>query len=121
MPAHNVQEELKNAGVQPRGNVDVAADVLVIPVTHSIVSKTTGSDEELCSLADGVPGQELTIVLVAVGGASGDIILTPATKTGFATILLDDVKATMTLKYIDDTVGWIVIGAAGTAANPLIT
>jgi len=121
MSTHNVQEELRKAGVQPRGNVDVAADVLIIPVTHSVVSKTTGVDEELCSLADGVPGQELTIVLVAVGHADGDIILTPATLTGFATILLDDVKDTVTLKFIDATVGWIVIGAAGTAANPLIT
>ena len=95
--------------------------MLIIPVTHSVVSKTTGVDEELCSLANGVPGQELTIVLVAVGHADGDIILTPATLTGFATILLDDVKDTVTLKYIDDTVGWIVVGAAGTAANPLIT
>lgn len=120
MSAHNVQEELRKAGLQPRGSVAVAADVLVIPLTHSVVIKTTGTDEEICSLADGKPGQELTVHLAVVGHADGDIVLTPTTTTGFTTVALDDVLDTVTLKFIDSTLGWIVTGATGTAAPPVI-
>jgi len=119
MSSHNVQEELRKSGVQPRGSVAVAADILAIPVTHSVVEKTTGGDAEALTLADGVPGQELTITLVADGGGSGT--LTPTTMTGFATIVFADAKDTATLKYIDDTVGWIVLGATGVAAPPVIS
>lgn len=114
MSTHVVQEELKKAGLQPRGNVAVAADVLVIPITHSFVSKTTGGDAEALTLANGKAGQELTISLVVDGG--GDGTLTPATSTGWATCVFVTAKDTITLKYIDDTLGWIVIGVTGTAA-----
>lgn len=117
MSSHNVQEELKKSGVQPRGSVAVAAATLTMPLTHSVIEKTTGAVEILV-VPDGVPGQELTITLVGDGG-DGDV--TPTTKTGFATVALDDVKDTVTFKYIDDTVGWIVLGATGTAAPPVIT
>lgn len=112
MSSHNVQEELRRNGEQPRGSVDVAGAALAIPVTHSFVSKTTGGAEAL-TLANGKPGQELTIHLVADGGTA---TITPTTMTGFATIVMATVKDTVTLKYIDDTVGWVVIGTTGTAA-----
>ncbi len=95
----------------------VAGGVLAIPVTHRYVAKTTGGAEAL-TLANGFPGQILTISLVADGG---DGTLTPATKTGFATIVFADVKDTATLMYIDDTVGWIIIGTAGIPAPPVIS
>ena len=101
------------------GNVAVAADALVIPVTHRHVSKTTGADAEALTLADGTPGQELTITLVAAGGGAGT--LTPATCTGFATIVFADAGDIATLKYVDDTVGWVIQGTAGVAAPPAIS
>lgn len=101
------------------GNVDVAADVLAIPVTHAHVSKTTGADAEALTLANGTPNQELTISLVADGGGAGT--LTPATCTGFATIVFADAGDIVSLKYIDDTVGWVLLGSAGVAAPPVIT
>ena len=120
MPAHNVQEELRKGGVQPRGSVAMAAQALVVPLTHSVVTKTTdGTSDDALSVANGKPGQELTITLVTDGGKDADV--TPATTTGFTTVALDDAKDTVTLKYIDDTVGWIVLGTTGTAANPVIT
>ena len=112
MSSHNVQEELRKAGVQPRGKIAVAGAALAIPVTHSFVSKTTGGAEAL-TLANGKPGQELTLHLVLDGGTA---TLTPTTMTGFSTIVMATVKDTVTLKYIDDTVGWIVVGTTGTAA-----
>ena len=99
------------------GNVAVAGGVLAIPVTHAHVSKTTGGAEAL-TLADGTPGQVLTITLVVDGGNG---TLTPATKTGFATIVFADAGDGATLKFIDATVGWVIMGLAGVAAPPVIT
>ena len=103
----------------PGGVTTVAADVLAIPVTHSLVEKTTGGDAEALTLANGKPGQVLTIVLAVDGG--GDGTLTPTTCDGFATIVFADAKDTITLLYVDDTVGWTVMGPAGAAAPPVIT
>ena len=99
--------------------VAVAADELVIPVTHTIVNKTTGADAEALTLANGKPGQVLQIFLVVDGGGTGT--LTPTTKTGFATIVFDDVGERATLYYVNDTVGWIILGASGVGAPPVTT
>ena len=98
-----------------------AADSLAIPITHRFVDKTTGADAEALTLADGTPGQILTVSLVAIGGGSGVGTLTPSRKRGFTAVVLAQVKDTVTLEYVDDTSGWIVIGATGTAAPPVIT
>jgi len=98
-------------------NVAVAGAVLAIPVTDRIVSKTTGGVEAL-TLVDGFVGQLLTITLVAHGGNG---TLTPTTKTGFATVVFIAVGDTVTLQFVDSTVGWIVIGAAGVLAPPVIS
>jgi hypothetical protein len=95
----------------------VPAATLAIPVTHRFVNKATGGVEAL-TLADGEPGQWLTITLSTDGG---DGTLTPATKTGFATIVFADVKDTATLYYVNDTIGWILIGYYGTAAPPVVS
>ena len=91
--------------------------VLPVPVTHAYVAKVTGGGEAL-TLADGVPGQFLTISITTDGG-SGTI--TAATKSGWATMVLADVKDTATFRYINDTIGWVVIGTTGTAGEPVIT
>lgn len=94
-----------------------AGGVLAIPVTHRYVAKTTGGAEAL-TLANGFPGQIITISLVTDGG---DGTLTPATRTGFSTIVFADAKDTATLMYVDDTVGWIMLGYYGTAAPPVVS
>ena len=97
----------------------VILDVLAIPVTHAIVQKTTGGDAEALTLADGIPGQLLIIHLVTDGG--GDGTLTPVTATGWATIVFADVKDQVVLYYVDDTIGWIILGLSGTAGPPAHT
>ncbi len=97
----------------------VAADVLVIPLTKPYVQKTTGADAEALTLADGIPGQTVTINLVTDGG--GDGTLTPATATGWATVVFADAGDQVTFGYVDDTVGWIVLSALGLTAQPTIT
>ncbi len=103
----------------PGGVTTVAADVLAIPTTHSLVQKTTGADAEALTLANGKKGQILTIELVTDGGGAGT--LTPTTVGNFATIVFADAEDTATLMYVDDTVGWIILGAAGAAAPPVVT
>lgn len=96
-----------------------AADALAIAVTHRVVAKTTGADAEALTLANGVAGQRLLIYLAVDGG--GDGTLTPATSSGFATIVFADAGDFASLEYVDDTVGWILLGTGGVAAPPAIT
>lgn len=96
-----------------------AADSLAIPVTHRHVLKTTGADGEALTLANGSPGQRLTIQLVVDG--NGDGTLTPATSTIFGTIVFADAGDTAVLEYVDDTVGWTILGLFGLSAQPVYT
>lgn len=96
-----------------------AADSLAIPVTHQIVTKTTGADAEALTLANGVEGQELIIILGTDGG--GDGTLTPATATGWATIVFADAGDRAVLRFINSTVGWVIMSLSGVAAPPVST
>ena len=95
-----------------------AGDSLAIPITHGIVAKTTGGDAEALSLADGEEGQELMIYLAVDGGGTGT--LTPDTCTGFTTIAFADKGDQVVLRYIDDSIGWIILSATGLAAPPVV-
>ena len=97
----------------------VAADALVIPLTHPYIAKITGNDAEALTIADGEPGQISVINLTTDGG--GDGTLTPATSTGWATIVFADAGDQVTLLYVDDTIGWIILGCFGLTAQPTIT
>lgn len=99
------------------GTTTKAGGVLAVPITHRFVTMTTGGVEAL-TLANGVPGQIITLTL---GTDGGDGTLTPATKTGFATIVFADAKDTATLQYVDDTIGWVLLGYYGTAAPPVVS
>ncbi len=111
-------EVLVGQTVNITGGTTVAGGVNVIPVTHRYVAKTTTGAEASLTLADGVfDGQRLTISLVVT---AGDGTLTPATSTGWGTCVFVTAKDTITLQWIDSTIGWIVIGVAGTAAATLM-
>lgn len=108
----------KYAGIPAiAGTTTKAGATLAVPITHRFVTMTTGGVEAL-TLANGVPGQLITITL---GTDGGDGTLTPATKTGFSTIVFADVKDTATLQYVDDTIGWVLVGYYGTAAPPVVS
>lgn len=99
--------------------IAVIADDLVIPVSHAHVAKATGADAEALILANGKPGQILTIRLVTDGG--GDGTLTPATCTGFATIVFADAGDQAVLFYVDDAAGWRIWSVFGLTAQPTVT
>ena len=94
----------------------VAGGTLAIPLSASVVLKTTGGVEAL-TLADGEQGQRLMIQLVA---DSGDGTLTPATATGWATIVFEDVGDTAILEW-DDVLGWLILSLHGLAGPPPFT
>lgn len=100
-----------------RGSTTKAGATLAVPITHRQVVMTTGGSEAL-TLADGIPGQRLNIVL---GTDGGDGTLTPTTKTGFSTIVFADAGDRAELEFVNATVGWILIGTSGTAAPPVTT
>ena len=99
-------------------NLDLAADVLVMPLTNPMITKTTGGDAEAWTLADGEPGQTLVIYLSVDGGGSGT--LTPATASNWATILFADAGDQAFLFYVNDTIGWIIISVFGLTAQPTV-
>ena len=99
-------------------NLDLAADVVVMPVTHPMITKTTGADAEAWTLANGIPGQTLTIHLDTDGG--GDGTLTPATATNWSMVLFADAGDQATFLYVDDTIGWIILSVFGLTAQPTV-
>ena len=92
-----------------------AGAVLAVPVTHGYVAMTTGGVEVL-TLANGDPGQVLVLNLTTDGG---DGTLTPATATGWATIVFADAGDQATLMYVDDSIGWLLLGAKGVLQPPV--
>ena len=97
--------------------VAVAGADLVIPVTHAHVQKTTGGVEAL-TLANGKPGQLLSIILAATGG---DGTLTPATSTGWNTIVFAEVGDQAVLFYVNDYGGWRIWSLTGLTGPPAHT
>lgn len=75
--------------------------------TTSTVLTTTGANA--LTLADGANGQIKTIVMAVDGG---DGTLTPTTKTGYSTIVFNDIGDGVILQFFT-TIGWIVIGNFG--------
>lgn len=92
--------------------------------TTTVFFKTTGATtgESYC-LGDAViPNSttpayntQLTIVLVTDGGR--DFNVTPATKTGFNFVTLNDANDSVTLKYINETSGYVIEGNNGATIN----
>ena len=106
-----------NGCYHPGGSTTSAADSLAIPLTSTVVAKTTGGDAEALTLANGTPGQMLHIYLAADGG--GDGTLTPTTSSGWATIVFADAGDRAWLVYVDDTIGWKILSLSGIAAPPV--
>lgn len=85
-----------------------AADSLAIPITASIVHKTTGSDAEALTLAAGTQGQILMIVLIVDGNGAGTIA---ASSTVQHAIVFADAGDTVTLLFTNSK--WHVVGGQG--------
>jgi hypothetical protein len=111
-----------NGFYQPGGSTTSAADSLAIPLTHSVVAKTTGGDAEALTIGNGTPGQVLQIYIATDGGGDGTLTAaTNSTGTGWATIVFADAGDRAVLQYVDSTIGWIILGLSGVAGPPVTT
>ena len=88
-----------------------AADSLAIPITASIVHKTTGGDAEALTVAAGTQGQLLMIVLIVDGGGTGTIA---ASATVADTIAFADAEDTAQLLFTNSK--WHFMGGTATVS-----
>ena len=88
-----------------------AADSLAIPITASIVHKTTGSDAEALTVAAGTQGQLLMIVLIVDGGGTGTIA---ASSSVADTIAFADAEDTAQLLFTNSK--WHFMGGTATVS-----
>lgn len=75
----------------------------------TVTTKVTSTGANALTLADGFDGQVKKIVMIVDGG---DATLTPTTKTGFTTIVFNDIGDGVDLVFTTTT-GWIVTGSFG--------
>lgn len=80
---------------------------LVVNTTASITYITTTGSATL-SFADGVQGQEKTLVMISDGG---DAVLTPTSTSGFTTITFNDVGDTARLIFVNSK--WNILSTNG--------
>lgn len=82
-----------------------------IPLTDAIVAGTSSGGSDAWALKDGEEGQILSVVIVSDGGQA---TITPETCAGcgWATVVLTDVIDQVSFLYVDDTVGWMILGTS---------
>lgn len=84
-----------------------------IPLSRPICQLRSTGGMQAIALADGAPGQLLTIVHEQDGGS---MVLTATTKSGWTTsITFNNVGDNVRLQFIDIAVGWIVLSSRGAA------
>ena len=85
-----------------------------LPVTDALVLGTSGA-ASAWSLPNGEEGQILTVVIVTDGG---EATITPDTaNASWATVVLTDDVDGVTFQYIDDTIGWMILGTSSDGTN----
>ena len=84
--------------------------------TILIADTGSGVTSRSISIANGTPGQMVTIILQAATGVATLFITddgvahTAMTNTGWDDIAFNAANDSVTLLYLDDTYGWIIIG-----------
>ena len=107
--AYRLSTSEKVAIIDPDVDTMAAGDT-TISYDYGIWSKTASGDETL-TLTNGTAGD--MIVIQYARGNGGNVTVVANTQTGWSTGYLNSVGDSITFQYIDDTVGWIVIGSAG--------
>jgi hypothetical protein len=99
------------AGTGNSGATSMTSTTLAVPVTHGYVRKAIANDDAFITgtLADGTPGQLLTIHITEQAGAKV-FTVTPATSASLDSIGFDAAGEIATLWYVDDTSGWTLFG-----------
>lgn len=102
------QTNIAAAGVSTGGvsaDVPTTATTLAASCSAAYVSITTRT----LTIANGKVGQIITLFAKPLTD-TGSLTVTATTKYGWSTITMDAVLDFVTLLYLDDTYGWVIIG-----------
>ena len=83
-------------------------------VAYGYVRKFLGAGAEAMTLPNGIPGQVLNITVVVSAG--GVMTVTPSQSQLINSFTMTAADDSITLLYLNDTLGWIVLGAEGSTA-----
>jgi len=110
-------------------NVSSESNLTSAALAYGVIQKVApdSTADVQVALANGTAGQMLTII-VTTGAVTtaGDWIITDdgiapgvftMTKTGWDDIAMDTANEMVTLLYLDDTYGWIIVGISGAAVT----
>jgi hypothetical protein len=100
---------LLTIGYANGGVSTVVTGSTTLPLTYGTIKLVGGG--QACTLANGTAGQLLNIIVVDYVGAT---TVTPATSTGLKSASFGADGHCLTLQYVDDTRGWVVVGYNGT-------
>lgn len=95
-------------GISTYSYTSMTSSQTAINASYSLIRKSIASDPafQTGTLPNGARGKIITIqVTECPTGASWT--LTPTTKTGFTSLIFENVGDIATLLYVDDTTGWI--------------
>lgn len=106
------------AGIGNGGATSMATSTLAVPIAYGYVNKAIANDAAFTAgtLADGVPGQMLTIHIYQQFG-SEVFVVTPTTAANYVSLSFNAVDDHVTLLYTDDTTGWVVLDMNSVTVN----
>lgn len=107
------QSTLQASGVGSTESLSVPTGTTsVAPKSYAVVSLYVTT--QTVTVGNGYAGQ----ILFCVGEAltdTGTVTVTASTKTGWTSVALDSVNDSVTLLYVGDTTGWVIIGSNSVA------
>jgi hypothetical protein len=91
--------------------------ILPSSLPYSVILKYVGAAASLdntpgSTLPNGTPGKVLVLKVVALL-SGGTWVVTPTTSLSVSTITFDTIGDFVTLLYVDDTMGWIILSNNG--------
>ena len=109
-------------------NVSSESNLTSAALAYGVIKKVCpdSTADVQVALANGTSGQMLTIIVTTAAAGAGDWIITDdgiapgvftMTKTGWDDIAMDTANEMVTLLYLDDTYGWIIVGISGAAVT----
>lgn len=94
-------------------NVSTESNLTSAALGYGVIAMQGNIAAKNITIASGVKGQMVTIYMSQYNGANitiGDFTATPITKTGWSTIVFSAVNQKVTLLWLDDTYGWVLVG-----------
>jgi len=105
------------AGTQLSGTVSMASGTTAVDPAYAFVRKHIATLAQAGTLANGKPGQLLTVLISQETGTSS-FVITPTTKVGYTSVTLDDAGDLVTFLYLDDTNGWVIVSGNSLTVTP---